>query len=335
MPITAAPPPDRTKHHATAPCRRRSACKRRFGGFRRFGGLARAVAGLLALAAAAVAAGEGLNPECAYKRPDGSESLCRLEAGDENYLAWGHPTGDENAYRGRVALRYWFSAKPDRNVYFRFNTEFDWYLATRESGPVIGRTFNPGVIYRHDKDLWIAPLPSWLAWVDLGVEHRSNGQTTDAVKDAARARQADATGDHRFFDSLSRSSNFASIEAMTQPHARAELYAKLKFWYRDREHQVTWGELANDPVNIEDFDRVRFRYVWKPFEQRAFNVDLALTLGDQGLNTRSWDLGVTAGEVLGVPVYLRGHYGPMSTLANYTKPQRALGIGVVFRPWRD
>lgn len=296
-------------------------------------GSTRAGAGALLALLAAQGALAG-NRDCVYRYDSGLESSCRLEANEENFLAWQQVTGDEHAFRGKVSLRYWFSAKPDRNVYFKFNNEFDWYLETRDSGPVIGRTFNPGIVYRHSRhDGWFA-LPHAIDWIDFGAEHRSNGQTVDAVAEAAPAQAAEKTN-HRFFDAISRSSNFVSLQVRTQVRDDDELFVKLKGAYRDREHRVTWGALANDSVNIEDYDRLNVRYVWKPRWEYLHAVDAELTLGDQGLNTRSLNLGVTATEIGGVPVYLRMHWGPMNTLSNYTKSQRTLGIGVVFRPWKE
>jgi hypothetical protein len=98
-------------------------------------------------------------------------------------------------------------------------------------------------------------------------------------------------------------------------------------------------------VKISDYDRVNI-LVSDRFETRFFafppfswfpevEVTATWTLGDQFLETDSYDLTVTLPWVLKdnlkIPLYIKGHLGPLNTLSDYPKVQDSLGFGVTFR----
>ncbi len=70
----------------------------------------------------------------------------------------------------------------DWDVAFSFTGEFDFYMGTRFSGPVVGRRYNPGLQVYWSKKV---DVKSYGAWTTLGIalEHESNGQTTHAAGD--------------------------------------------------------------------------------------------------------------------------------------------------------
>lgn len=138
-----------------------------------------------------------------------------------NYAIWQNTSSDESAAEVQYSLKYNLTnieiEDNMHNVYLAYTGKFDFYMGTRESGPVINRVSNPSIHYRYgfhtgkkstcwiDSELeYYSPPPTvgdtkespsafptyqkytkcntW--WIDFGIEHRSNGQVTDvATKD--------------------------------------------------------------------------------------------------------------------------------------------------------
>jgi len=98
------------------------------------------------------------------------------------------------------------------NVYFSFTGEFDFYLGSRESGPVVNRTSNP--VFHMRWDILEKKSSDYIEWYDIGFEHRSDGQVVSA--DLQDSNPASPTfgqylteielqnGNHEYFDTLSR-----------------------------------------------------------------------------------------------------------------------------------
>lgn len=58
---------------------------------------------------------------------------------------------------------------------FTYTGEFDFYAGTRDSGPVIGRRYNPGVRYQ-----WRVAQDSGFVALNASIEHESNGQVINS-----------------------------------------------------------------------------------------------------------------------------------------------------------
>lgn len=70
----------------------------------------------------------------------------------------------------------------DYNFAFSFTGEFDFYMGSRFSGPVVGRRYNPGIQFFWNRKI---VSPTFLQTTDFGfsIEHESNGQTTHGEGD--------------------------------------------------------------------------------------------------------------------------------------------------------
>src|SRR5712691_2744880 len=152
----------------------------------------------------------------------------RFSAYEPNYAVWRHASGDENAIRVHYSFRHLFTAPDCMSAYRRENTsaewkdmsaehkkataeaaleclnsydsryqiflsftgEFDFYMTTRDSSPVINRVSSPGLHYRR-----YTPASGWLQmkWWDVAVEHKSDGQATDA-RDKSPIRRRRTSG---------------------------------------------------------------------------------------------------------------------------------------------
>lgn len=170
-----------------------------------------------------------------------------------------------------------------------------------------------------------------LEWIDIGVEHRSDGQVVEPTDpaEAARAQTAYINNDHRYFDSLSRGSNYVSVEAHKIDKERSvSAYAKLRLYW-EQNTQITWGPLAGRNTSISDYDRVKF-VIRKVVGNGELSVDW--TIGDKLFKTDSMNIDYLYSKDWPFTIFVRGHYGPMQTLSNYTQNQSSFGFGLKFIP---
>lgn len=222
-------------------------------------------------------------------------------------------------------------------IYLTYTGQFDFYWTTRPSGPVINRISNPGFHYRRHVNLPWGPLT--VSWLDAGVEHRSNGQTTDA-KDAEgrlRAQAAYEANDHAYLDSISQDTNFFALETALKIGRLYEVQARLKAYFSN-ETNVTWGPHADTDVQMSDYDRARVIVTYR-FDGGRRKLDAEWTVGDKGLKTDSFDLGLYFPAKLcpfrwricelEVPWYARAHFGPLHTLSDFTQRYSSFGFGVL------
>ena len=206
--------------------------------------------------------------------------------------------------------------------------------ATRApSGPVINRKSNPALHLRRTLSQQIGPAVL-LDYLELGVEHASDGQTTEVTSpsDAAIAQRAYDRLNRPFFDQVSRGSDFVSLAAHLSDksswpffvHAKARLYSR-------QDSAITWGPLAGQGVRLSDYNRLSVR-VGK--DVGVGKVEAQWTVGHRGFKTSSYDIGLEL-PVFRLPVYLRLHHGPLNTLSNYSQRQDSIGIGFRFHSLID
>lgn len=242
---------------------------------------------------------------------------------------------------------YWQPA-----VFFSYTGEFDFYMGTRSSSPVINRLNNPALHFHAliDQENWRSELEKnrnsvRVRFLDIGIEHRSNGQDRDIEERNAQGELltvvADQTGDHAFFDSISRSANYVSF-AIGSMNVSASAYnyqvsAKV---YWDDNSEVNWGSKAADNPSFRDYDILRI-YLSKKFKRDGAswfpNVTFAAeyAVGAEMLDTDSADVMLIAplhlwDGAIEVPLIAKIHFGPMDTLSNYTKSVTSFGLGVAF-----
>ncbi len=282
----------------------------------------------------------------------------RLSPYEPNYVIWQDTDGDEQSLEVHYSFRYMFTRPhcmkghdflydyspedtkkciedyPERwEVFFAYTGEFDFYMGTRDSGPVINRVSNPGFHYRK----YISN--SSFEWLNLSAEHRSNGQVTEIdERDGAvlKTQLAYNNNNYEYFDGLSRGSNYIQLETKIKVSDTADIYINLKH-YASQNTDVNWGpEAANDP-SISDYDRIRF--IWTDrwmVRGKRMETSIEWLMGDEGLDTDSFDFAIAYPfkyKKLAIPFYVRYHSGPMNTLSNYTLDQNSLGIGIKLIPF--
>ncbi|MFS2005853.1 hypothetical protein ACEN9F_19670 [Duganella sp. CT11-25] len=257
----------------------------------------------------------------------------RFAAYEPSYAVYRKADNDENAITARYSFQYilWGKNKfgpcayADRGChyfYLSYTGEFDFYVGSRDSSPVINRVSNPAFHWRHMRD--------GKYWIDVGVEHRSNGQSTEITspEDAARAQEAYLKRDHAYFDGISRGSNYVSVQGGNSPKESTHANVKLKFYF-SKDSAITWGPWVNRNTSIADYDLARF-YVEQhlPAAFGKGSVGVEWIVGKRGLQTDSANIDLLLSQV--VPLYIRVHRGPLRTLSDYTRPQNSIGIGLKF-----
>ena len=261
---------------------------------------------------------------------------------------------DEVALRGRFSFkytvcgqRYTNRAARDKNadagtdgnweLFLSYTGEFDFYANTRDSGPVINRLNNPAVNLR---------IPfSWVYGdkteiddnIILSLEHRSNGQTTEAGTDLGtdRAQRAYDQRDRAYFDTLSRGANFIglAVKANNPLGMSKDLDLGLKLrLFLGQDSDVRWGPYLGQRRTIKDYDLLQTTAAW---QTPAGWLDLSWRVGAAGVKASSLTLGYQVPSTT-IPLYFRYHVGPMNTLSNYTQRQDSFGIGLRFaRPFQN
>lgn len=232
-------------------------------------------------------------------------------------------------------------------VFVSYTGEFDFYMGTRDSGPVVNRLNNPALhLYtRIGGDGPSTPKTDRLTgirYLDISVEHRSNGQVTEIDELNAdgllRTQVAYNNDDHEFFDTLSRGSNYVGVRMGTHNRKMINWQVGYKAYFT-RNAEVNWGPLAGTGVNIDDFDLVQIGFGKSFFDRSGkssvLNFSLNYTVGKKGFETDSADLSVAVpltafSGTTQFPLLLRVHHGPMDTLSNYTKSVTSVGLGFSF-----
>ena len=260
---------------------------------------------------------------------------------------------DEVALRGRFSFKYTvcgtryvnraaraknespsLDLRPE--LFLSYTGEFDFYAGTRPSGPVINRLNNPALNLRF-------PLRRWYTPADpddnltISLEHRSNGQTTEASSELGteRAQRAYDQYNREYFDTLSRGANYLGLAVRTTNlrgiSEKLDLGLKLRL-YLDQESDVRWGQFVGQRRTIKDYDLLQTTASY----HASFGwLDLSWRVGMAGLKASSLTLGYQAPST-GIPLYVRYHVGRMNTLSNYTQRQDSIGIGLRFaRPFLE
>ena len=225
----------------------------------------------------------------------------------------------------------WLGPK-DTAFLFAYTGEFDFYLGTRRSGPVINRVSNPGLFVRvplSSLGLEHAGLEQRDS-VIVGLEHRSDGQVTDVAtaEGALRAQREYAAGNRAYFDTISVGANYWSVtvDRADVLGTGLDLRMKTRIYLKGQESAVTWGPKAFTGTRFSDYDRLQLNaaYAFGPVV-----LDAEWRVGSRGLAADSWTFGAEVRNWI-VPFYVRAHRGPMNTLSNYTQRQDSIGVGLRF-----
>ncbi len=121
-----------------------------------------------------------------------------LETYEANTIGWTNDSDDVGFLDVNLSLKYPIMPQKtgkllDSRFYFAASTRFAQYLGTRSSSPVIGKRFNPKLIWRqvtswHDKGLKAGKAcgesvgTDGCDYVDFAFAHESNGQSVSSAR---------------------------------------------------------------------------------------------------------------------------------------------------------
>lgn len=276
--------------------------------------------------------------------------LERLQPYGQTYIV-GQSTKDEDndlALEVQYSFKYIFAndiLDSKFDFFMSYSGEFDFYLSSRESGPVINRVSNPAAHFQWEEYLvpfiQLGDIP-FINRYDLGLEHRSNGQVTDATKKDTNGEYLTEInyqqGNYEYFDGLSLSANYISLAFSGGLPDKFKYALGLKFYVFDEESEITWGDLAGGDAQFSDYDRVSFSCAYQfdfPVDNSALQrpvLTLAYLIGDELLDTDSMDIGIlfplSFGQDVHIPLYVKAHFGPMERLSDYSTPITSYSIGL-------
>lgn len=276
-----------------------------------------------------------------YKKNDNKYRLMPYEP---SYVICRWADDDDRALNAHYSFKYSLYKEEYKksDLYLKYIGDFDFYWGSRESDPVVNRVSNPGLHWQlfFDKN---SNLYNWIKWVNIGIEHRSNGQTTEVTSapEAAAAQNAYDNNDRQFFDSISRGANYFSGEVHELKRTKygdLSFYLKTKLYYISKDSEITWGPLANSGVDISDYDRIILiaRYSFKKNNDYKWETSIEWMLGDKYFRHDSLNIDLmihAKNSKVDIPFYIRCHLGPMFTLSNYTKYEKSFGIGIKLVPF--
>ncbi len=238
-----------------------------------------------------------------------------------------------------------------------YTGEFDFYMGTRESGPVINRISNPALnlTYETKEEKWKTDFIS-VNHFGVSLEHRSNGQVIDVNKRLTDPTSPDngkfltqiayESGDIEYFDELSRGADYLNFKSKFQIGKGSteerdcdstiwcvDMQLHFKHYFRS-DSNITWGELAGSSLRIWDYDRLRLILTNEfefPMTEHPVQVDVDYTMGDRLSETDSVDINIITPLLwrgLNFPLLIRYHSGPMDRLSDYTRGYKSIGIGI-------
>lgn len=271
--------------------------------------------------------------------PKYSKNELRLKPYEPSYLVIkSHASGSNKFTRNYTSINAHFSFSYDFyypkselwKLFGSYTGEFDFYYTTRESDPVINRLNNPALHIRlADKFSWTEKLKA--DYIDLAIEHKSNGQTKSIdFKNLAEANAAYKSGEERYFDDFDMGDNYFSTELKFR-QSRQSFYIKLKLYPENKEEEINWGDLAGKQVTIEDFDRWRLLYAARQKNGNQFSAEW--TIGDRWFKSDSFNFDYMFNVKNALPLYIRYHSGPLETQSNYSYPVDSIAIGIKFAPY--
>lgn len=242
----------------------------------------------------------------------------------------------------------------DWNLALAGTIEFDFYVGTRDSSPVVGRRYNPSLQYYYSRN----ESKGWQEW-RLSIEHESNGQATediDTLNQLARSFRLQYQDRHNFTDqkafelaeeTISLSNNFFSVGGVyrfspTNINDRCnstlscfDIHLKLR--------QQIFGDGQNgefrSPVNqedrLKDYQGTRIGLINRWNEKNSIGLILRtgqLAGGDPFKNNtleinyhHTWHIGQ-----LEVPLSLSYRNGYLEELYNYSNRSSSLQFGFNF-----
>jgi hypothetical protein len=242
----------------------------------------------------------------------------------------------------------------DNRFFFSFTGRWGFYLGTRESGPVVGKEYNPQLFWQHLEscpDNFISTrsygeVPPRLTqnaagpcYFMFGYNHDSNGQIIDSPGQYAQTVRSQGTD--AALDAISRGWDFIRFTAKYIPYSSAKdevsLYPQLKYFLADgllqgKQEELHYWENPPDGKPRKQVDGLGFLVKFK----RRLGSDI---IGDGKLaviydtgyqdpfrfNTVRVEAGI---QIFQLPIVFWAQKGYMSDLSQYYRNVTGYGLQI-------
>ena len=253
--------------------------------------------------------------------------------------------------------------KGSGHLYLTFTGHFAFYVATRSSGPVIGREYNPKLLWRfvdvdpsargasatgYDNKV----IPEYGRYIDFASAHSSDGQNIDSLQEyQIQSYQSGSTRDaldyiSRGWDYLETAGKVTRKSVFTHDDALI-LFPDLKFFLRHGflqgvpEEIHSW-EQGSTLLPRHAFDGVSITAEYRPFtptvdsqgsaaaSEESLRFSIKYLTGYDPIaryNTVRGELGYS---LWGLPLSVWVQDGYMNSLARYYMKTRSVGVELRF-----
>ena len=189
-----------------------------------------------------------------------------LETYERNSIGWTKDSDDVGFLDVNLSLKYPIApaclsmVAPDSRMYFAATVRFGQYIGTRDSSPVVGKRFNPKLIWRRalpwggggSNNECPGKADKWhCRYVDVAFAHESNGQSVNSQKLFRAAEEQSLSQDGRrdfARDAISRGWDYFEVAARTVVLKDARLDASLK-------HYLPHGPLQGAAEEYNDWEQ--------------------------------------------------------------------------------
>lgn len=250
----------------------------------------------------------------------------------------------------------------DWDLSFTFTGEFDFYAGTRDSGPVIGRRYNPGFMFnaRNNKKKGITGYT-------ISVEHESNGQATNSLRaliESSRDLRNQYKSKYPNLDS-----HYYLLMATDTISRSTEAFIAASITYRVNDNDLSWQK-CNDRLACFDFylklressfSELEDQVFWDPsmfnatleehqgsqlsiysmFDNSKQSVQLTYRTGElfggRFGDKNTWDISYTrkvrfdiGSRYFTLPFIISYHHGYLEELYRYSYKSSYLSVGLNF-----
>jgi hypothetical protein len=240
------------------------------------------------------------------------------------------------------------------HLYLTFTGNFAFYVATRHSGPVLGREYNPKLLWRFIFDpsdtrtissFDRRPVTVYASYIDFAYAHSSNGQSIDTQQEFdIQARQSKSTNDA--LDYISRGWDYLQVaakETISAAHGREiVIYPDFKFFLRHGLLQGVPEEWHSWEVDTtlrprHAFDGISTAVEYWPYEDQpaeslrsSVRFQVRYTTGYDPVARYNTFRGEFGFSPWGLPLAVWAQDGYMYSLARYYKKASAVGVELRF-----
>jgi hypothetical protein len=246
-------------------------------------------------------------------------------------------------------------------VYLAFTGAFGFYIGTRDSGPVVGKDYNPQLFWQHqlscNSDIYEssrsygaslsnAGRSDFSCYFMVGYNHDSNGQIIDTPEQYAQTQRSQGT--EAANDAISRGWDYLGLTAKFIPRStdnyRISLYPQLKYFLSNgllqgRPEELHSWEHPSDGKPRKEVDGIGFLGKYQFHFRKCTDANDKCPIGDGKLAVRYGTgyedpfkfstVRVEAGiQFFQLPIVFWAQKGYMSDLSQYYRNVTGYGVEI-------